>query len=131
MIEYISSIKVFDEERDIFMNRIYTESPHSHFDGGLLGYIGWVIFGAIITVFTLRLATPWAIVNMYRWEIEHTVIDGKRLAFSGTGWGLFGQWIKWWFLSIITLGIYGFWVHIKLLDWKARHTSLVTEFYDF
>lgn len=70
---------------------------------------------------------------MYRWKIEHTVVNGQRLVFSGTGWQLFGQWIKWWFLTIIPLGIYGFWAHIKLLDWKARHTSLenVSEFHDF
>ncbi len=103
----------------------------SFFDGGLLGYIGWVLFGALITLLTFGLATPWAIVNMYRWEIEHTVINGKRLHFYGTGLGLFGQWIKWWLLTIITFGIYGFWVHLKLLDWKARHTSVTDDFYDF
>ena len=114
--------------------RNYTKSARpqeSYFDGGLLSYMGWVIFGAIITIFTLGLGAPWAIVNMYHWEINHTVIDGKRLEFVGTGLGLFGQWIKWWFLTLITLGIYGFWVHIKLLNWKARHTFLIDEFYDF
>src|SRR5699024_10908208 len=110
---------------------MYSESPHSHFDGGLIVIIARVIFGAILPIFTSGLANPWASVNMYRWVIEHTVFIGRRLAFCGAGSGCFGQWIKWWFLSIITLGIYGFWVHIKLLDWKARHTSLVTEFYDF
>lgn len=107
------------------------QSESSFFDGGLFGYIVRVLFGALITAFTLGLAYPWAAVMIYRWEIENTVIDGKRMEFSGTGLGLFGQWIKWWFLTIITFGIYGFWVHIKLLDWKARHTSLINDFYDF
>lgn len=108
-----------------------SNQQNSYFDGSLLSYVGRVIFGAIITIFTLGLGAPWAIINIYRWEINHTVIDGKRLEFLGTGWGLFGQWIKWWFLTIVTFGIYGFWVHIKLLDWKTRHTFLVDEFYDF
>lgn len=96
----------------------------STFDGGLLSYIGWVVLGAIISFLTFGLAYPWAVVNLYRWETNHTIIDGRRLEFSGTGWGLFGHWLKWWFLTLITLGIYGFWVHIKLLKWKASHTSL-------
>lgn len=80
----------------------------SYFDGSLFSYLAWVILGALMTFFTLGLAYPWAVTNIYRWEINHTVIDGKRLYFSGTGLDLFGQWIKWWLLIIITLGIYSF-----------------------
>lgn len=114
------------------MNTHYKSADQSSkFDGSLLGYIGWSIFGGIITFLTLGLAYPWAVVNMYRWEIKHTVIEGKRLDFIGTGWGLFGQWVKWWILTLITFGIYGFWVHIKLLEWKTEHTIMVDTFYDF
>lgn len=109
-----------------------TRQPGYHnistFDGSLFGYIGWVIFGAIISLFTFGLAYPWAVVNLYRWETNHTVIDGKRLQFHGTGWGLFGQWLKWWLLTLITFGIYGFWVHIKLLKWKAEQTTLINHY---
>ena len=78
----------------------------SYFDGGMLTYI----LSYIISFF------------MYKWEIEHTVIEGRRLGFDGTALELFGNWIKWFFLCIITLGIYGFWIHIKVLEWKAKHT---------
>jgi uncharacterized membrane protein YjgN (DUF898 family) len=44
------------------------------------------------------------------------------LRFDGTALGLFGNWIKWLLLSIITLGIYGFWVRIALKKWKTKHT---------
>lgn len=103
----------------------------SYFDGSLITYIAWIIFGAFITFFSLGLAYPWAVTNIYRWEINHTVVDGRRLYFTGSGLGLFGQWIKWWFLIIITFGIYGFWIHIKLLQWKTKHTHFVDDFYDF
>lgn len=103
----------------------------SYFDGSLLSYAAWLILGGLMTFFTFGLAYPWAVTNIYRWEINHTVIDGRRLYFSGSGWALFGQWIKWWFLIIITFGIYGFWIHIKLLEWKTRHTSFIDDFYDF
>lgn len=39
--------------------------------------------------------------------------------------GLFGNWIKWLVLSIITIGIYSFWVRIKLEDWKAKNTTFI------
>jgi len=59
---------------------------------------------------------------LYGWEAKHTVIEGRRLEFTGTAAGLFGQWVKWLLLSIITIGIYSFWVNIKLKKWRTEHT---------
>lgn len=95
----------------------------SYFDGGLLQYIGWSILGWLITTITLGIFAPWSIVMVYRWKIEHTVIEGRRLKFNGTAVGLFGNWIKWFLLTIITFGIYGFWLFIKLEKWKVQHTT--------
>jgi len=98
---------------------------NSFFDGGLFAFIGLNIVGVLITILTLGICYPWAVCLVYKWEIEHTVIDGKRLKFSGTALGLFGNWIKWWFFTFITFGIYGFWTFIKVKDWKAKNTSFV------
>ncbi|SYW13973.1 conserved hypothetical protein [Oenococcus oeni] len=59
---------------------------------------------------------------IYSWQAKHTVIEGHRQQFDGSAVELFGMWIKWLLLSICTAGIYAFWVNIKLLDWRARHT---------
>ena len=56
------------------------------------------------------------------WETKHTVIEGRRLKFEGTAISLFGQWIKWLLLILITLGIYSFWVSIKMKQWIVKHT---------
>ncbi len=77
----------------------------SYFDGGLLQLIGWKILGALVTIFTLGICYPWAVCMIYGWEIKHTVINGKRLTFNGTALQLFGNWIKWFLLCIINLGI--------------------------
>lgn len=37
--------------------------------------------------------------------------------------GLFGNWIKWLLLSIVTLGIYLFWVGPRIAQWKWEHTD--------
>ena len=101
------------------------EESISYFDGSLLQLIGWEILGALITVFTLGICQPWAFTMVYKWEINHTVINGKRLQFDGTASQLFGNWIKWFLLTIVTFGIYGFWLPIKLKKWKTMHTSFI------
>ena len=99
--------------------------PDSYFDGGLLELIGWSIVGFLITMLTLGICLPWAYCMIYRWEAEHTVIEGHRLFFDGTGGELFGKWIIWMLLTIITFGIYGLWVGIRLKQWQVSHTHFV------
>ena len=105
----------FNEKRD--MRHL------SYFDGGLFHFIGLVILGSLMTAFTFGILYPWSVTMIYGWKINHTVIEGRRMKFNGSAIGLFGHRIKWWFLTVITLGIYGFWVFIKVEDWKARNTT--------
>ncbi len=100
-----------------------TPRGESYFDGGLFQYLGWLLLGIVVTIFTLGICFPWACCMLYRWEVKHTVINGRRLEFDGTAFQLFGNWIKWWLLTLITLGIYGFWVNIKLKKWITKHTK--------
>jgi uncharacterized membrane protein YjgN (DUF898 family) len=100
-------------------------SSSSYFDGGLLQLIGWSLLGAIVTIFTLGIGYPWALCMVFGWKTRHTVIEGKRLEFNGTGIQLFGNWIKWWLLCIVTIGIYTFWLGIALEKWKVKHTFFV------
>lgn len=98
------------------------EKRISYFDGGLTSYIGWTLLGMFVTVITFGICLPWAYCMLYRWEAEHTIIDGKRLKFDGNAFQLFGTWIKWLFLIVITFGIYSLWVGIKLKQWRVKHT---------
>lgn len=98
---------------------------NSYFDGGLLQLIGWRLLGALVTVFTLGICFPWAVCMVYSWETKHTVIEGKRLMFTGTALSLFGNWIKWLLLTIITFGIYSLWIGIALKKWKTKHTIFI------
>lgn len=94
----------------------------SEFRGGIIDYLGRKIVGTLITIFTLGIMYPWAVVIIKRWEVNNTYIDGRRLRFDGTATGLFGNYIKWWLLTLITFGIYDFWLHIKMLQWTTNHT---------
>lgn len=94
----------------------------SYFDGGLLQKIGWSLLAGLITALTLGICLPWGVCMLQNWEVKHTVINGKRLAFDGKAIQLFGLWIKWLLLIIITLGIYAFWVDISLKKLITKHT---------
>lgn len=100
--------------------------PHLQF--GFTGGAGswlWVgIAGFLVTVFTLGICYPWAVVMTYRWKTKHTWINGQRLRFTGSAPGLFGHWVKWFFLCVITLGIYSFWVYPRLQKWIVEHQEI-------
>lgn len=93
------------------------------FDGGAGTYLGTVILASAITIFTFGIFYPYALVLMQRWKAKHTYLDGVGLEFRGTAVGLFGHWIKWFLLCVITLGIYGLWVAPKLQKWIVENTG--------
>ena len=93
----------------------------SKFKGGLLGLIGVNILSFFIIFCTLGLAAPWAVCIKYKWEVDNTIIKGRKLKFVGSGSSLFLHYIKWWILTVITFGIYGFWLKIKMLQWKTEN----------
>ena len=50
-------------------------------------------------------------------RVKHAIVDGKRLRFSGDGASLFGNYFVWMLLTVVTCGIYSFWVAPKLYQW--------------
>ena len=99
------------------------KSGRFQFDGGAGTYLGTGILAALITIFTLGICYPFAMVLLERWRCKHTYIDGQRLVFTGTGIGLFGLWIKWLLLIIITAGIYLLWVAPRIQQRKVENTD--------
>jgi len=100
------------------------DRPLFHFDGGALSWLGVGIGGALITILTLGICYPWAVVMTYRWKTKHTYLDGRQLRFTGSAVGLFGQWVKWLLLTIVTIGIYSFWVYPRMQKWIVEHQEI-------
>ncbi len=94
-----------------------SNSKRFTFDGGALTYLGTGILALVITIFSAGILYPFAIVLKQRWRAKHSYI------FTGSAWGLFGNWLKWLFLSIITLGIYLFWVGPRIQRWIWQNTD--------
>lgn len=124
-----------NETKEEVKNVQYDEVPEkkkvvrtdSYFDGKLLELIGYRILGCLIILFTFGLASAWAEKLIIAYKIEHTVYNGKRLKFEGTGASLFVQMFKWIFLSIITLGIYSLWIPLKKENWIYSNTHFEDE----
>jgi uncharacterized membrane protein YjgN (DUF898 family) len=93
------------------------------FDGGAFGYVVMRLMSFVLLVCTLGLAAPWSVVLFQRWKAKHTTIHGRRLVFVGSGWSLWGQYLKWWLLMVITLGVYGFWIVPRMIKWVVENTD--------
>lgn len=105
----------------------YAPAPsavHFGFDGGAGTWLGVQIGGALITILTLGICYPWAVVMTYRWKAKHTYLNGHRLRFTGSAPALFGSWVKWLLLTLVTLGIYSFWLYPALTRWIVEHQEL-------
>ena len=99
----------------------------SYFDGGVFQRLGWKILGYLVTGLTLGICYPFAVNWMYSWEARHTVIGGRRLKFTGSAGGLFGTWMLCLLLCLVTLGIYYFWVPLKIRKWREANTFFEDE----
>lgn len=93
----------------------------SFFDGTVSGLFITNLLTLLLIIFTLGVATPWAISYKSRYINSHTVINGHRLGFKGTGTQLFGKFIGWLLLSIVTFGIYLIWLGLNMLKWEVEN----------
>lgn len=102
---------------------VRAQSRQFAFVGGAGTYFGTALLAVLITVFTLGICYPFALVLRERWRAKHSYIEGRQLIFTGSAVVLFALWWKWLLLSIITLGIYLFWVGPRIQRWKWENTT--------
>lgn len=97
------------------------ERTQSYFDGKFWPFLGWTLLAGLIISVSLGIAAPWAVCMLNRWYCKHKVVNGRRMMFDGKGGELFGKYIIWFLLSIVTLGIYSFVAAVKLVKWEVEH----------
>jgi hypothetical protein len=88
-------------------------------DGGTMQLVA-----IAVTAVLALIGLAWAAIRFMKWETKHTVISGNSIKFNGNAFQLLGNCIKWTFLTIITVGIYGLWLPIKVRQWKVKHMEL-------
>jgi len=80
----------------------------------LFFYLEMPILGAVIFYFAFIAILPVAIHGSYRYRFSRTSWRGIRFGYRGDRSELFVGFFKWIFFTIITLGIYGSWMEMKL-----------------
>ena len=68
-----------------------------------------------------------AIVIFMKWSVRHTIVNGQRMKLKASALGLFFNGFKWLFFTVITVGIYLFWIPVAIAKWKAAHIVAVEE----
>ena len=96
---FIKTIVIFGVIYGILLLFIYLEMP---------------ILGLILFYFAFIAIIPVAIHGSYRYRFSRTSWRGIRFGYRGDRSNLFTSFFKWVFFSIITLGIYGSWMEMKL-----------------
>ena len=133
------TINIFFRKQIAFFNSGFTATPKimpqkynlqeknmdSKFSGSVLHIFLFSIWAPLLLTITLCLATPFVICTVIRWICNHSTIGGKKYVFKGTAVGLFGRWILWFLLTIITLGIYGFWSTRNQIRWVIENIEVV------
>ncbi len=95
----------------------------SQFTGSCLAYLGIRLLANLVTIVTFTFGAYWAYCFKLRYVIGHKIIDGKELDFNGKGIQFFGKCICWVLLTLVTFGIYSFWLTVKIKKWTVLHTN--------
>ena len=128
--EQVVQQHIYEEEKPQFQEvQVQKQAARtdSYFDGGLLELIGWRILAGLITIITFGIGSSWGKCMLYNYQFKHTVYNGKRLKFEGTGGDLFVNRFKWIFLSIVTLGIYIFFIPVQKTKWVISNLHFEDE----
>ena len=103
------------------MSNEATTRTQSTFTGGAFSYFFRNLAVALVSSITAGLLYPVMYCWQQRWVAEHTFYNGRKLTFDGKGGQLFGKYIIWFLLTVVTLGIYSLWVPIKMEKWRVSH----------
>lgn len=95
--------------------------PPFVFDGGAATFAGIWFLCVAVTVCTLGLGLPFAVALKERWRARHTLIEGRRLVFTGSAFRLLLRWVLWEVLIVVTLGAYSFWVVPRMTRWRVEN----------
>jgi len=101
--------------------KVVVLNNESRFTGSTFGLLWLSFWTSFVTGITIGIAFPFMLCKKEKWMANHTYVNGRQLFFDGTGMQLFGNWIKWSLLVIVTLGIYALFVPIAIKKWTVSH----------
>ncbi|MFA6866226.1 MAG: DUF898 family protein [Clostridia bacterium] len=98
-------------------------SLRSKFNGTTGKYFGVRLGCALLSIIPI-IGVPNAMCILERYKCKNTEIVGMSFEFNGKSGELLKKMIGWFFLSLITIGIYGFVVApMRYEEWRVAHTT--------
>lgn len=100
------------------------------FFGGIFAILGLFVYfemqtlGVFLFYFTMISIFPLIIHGSYRYRMSRTVWNGIRFGYRGDRTELGLNFFKWLFFTIITLGIYGSWMEMKLRSYLLSNVRM-------
>jgi Predicted membrane protein len=91
---------------------------------GSLIYYDMVALGLFILYFSLIVLTPIIIHGSIRYQLSRSSWRGIRFGYRGNRNELIGNYFKWVFFSIISLGVYAFWMLMNLYKYIIENIRL-------
>ncbi len=98
-------------------------SSKTIFNASRKDYLFHLLFYYLINVLSLFLLLPYTYVLKTRYVLSNTYIDNKPLSFNGSVKDAYMKFGLYFFLSIITLGIFYFFIKGKLVKWEIENTN--------
>lgn len=90
------------------------------FTSFLLNFV--IVFLNIVTFFLIY---PFTICLKNRWKYKHLTYDGYKLTFMGRARDLYHKYLFWFFLSLITFGLFSIYSQTRIKKWEVANTHLV------
>ncbi|MDE6275868.1 MAG: DUF898 domain-containing protein [Clostridia bacterium] len=109
-------------------NQNFVEKPKTVCNIGSFGLWFRFFVVGLVSACTVGLATPWMIVWIVGYICNNTTVDGKSIEYTCTGGKLFVEQIKVCLLTIITVGIYSFWVPARVLKFHIKYIHISEEY---
>ncbi len=96
----------------------------SFYDGTVGERLGVVLVARLLIGLTCGIYTPWAQTKIIKFDLEHSVINGDRLGFKGTGAGYWGENAIVGLLCLVTCGFYMPWGIVRINKWTYKNTFI-------
>ena len=98
----------------------------NYFTGNALILTIFKIAKMILNTFTLGIAFPFIDLFEQKYVCKNTYLNGIRLKFVGNIGSIFFVYLKWLFLSYITLGLLSFNLSFMIYKWHLKYTIFET-----
>ncbi|MEC9093777.1 MAG: DUF898 family protein, partial [Planctomycetota bacterium] len=90
-----------------------------------------VVLGILLTLITFGFYFPWFYCSLIRWGLNNTKVNVQghgalQPSFEGRGGQLLGTFVVGYILSVVTLGLYSFWLQVDLFKFLYGNTKVTS-----